>query len=536
MKIKIKIAPLTFLLWLVSSVLAENNCVREGATGSNDGSDWINAFAILPDTLIRGDTYYIADGNYCPDGYTFDVPMDGEKYITILKATDSSHGTDTGWDSQYGDGQAVFTEMLAFKSSYWRFDGIVGSGPDSTSYGFKVKPDETITDAEHYLIKAPHSGDIDYIQISHCSLTQLGRDWNGQDGKYGQCCLYVGGDDPTDHYIISHNYMAFASTCLILYNSSNTIVENNYFSTNWSSPDAHGQLVAPGWDSDDVIFRNNIFYLPTIFVFGAHVAGSERWQVYNNIAIGDGSKVNAGFANATSADTNIILNSEFHHNTFYNMDFGRGAIFIGYLSGNVADDRSIAYNNIYCKIKDIHSGMNYTPGSLIYENNAYYDCWGIFNPGSTDIVADSIDPFVDLANLNFRLKEPVVTDKVLPPPFDVDFDGKVRGVDGHWDRGAFEYQSVDIKNSNTKPVNYTNLHITQKHLNKSLKISYTLVSPSFITLTIYSISGKEIYTPVNEFKNRGTYTTEIDIRELSSGIYLCRLLTELMSVSRVFFR
>ena len=36
--------------------------VRAGATGLNNGSDWNNAWTSLPATLVRGDTYYIADG------------------------------------------------------------------------------------------------------------------------------------------------------------------------------------------------------------------------------------------------------------------------------------------------------------------------------------------------------------------------------------------------------------------------------------------------------------------------------------------
>ena len=78
--------------------------VRIGATGKNDGSDWVNAHSALPSVLVRGDTYYLADGSY--GGYTFDDANSGTTAITIKKATVSDHGTDVGWSSSYGDGQA----------------------------------------------------------------------------------------------------------------------------------------------------------------------------------------------------------------------------------------------------------------------------------------------------------------------------------------------------------------------------------------------------------------------------------------------
>jgi hypothetical protein len=333
-----------FLVLIGTPVWAANHYVREGAPGANNGSDWTNAFIDFPTTLVRGDIYYVADGNYCPVGYRFDDPIDGEKYIRVLKATISSHGTDTGWNDQYGDGQAIFTESIAIRTSYIVFDGVVGGipvngtiFPDTAAYGFSVVP-ENIHGVDHVLINAPHSADIDHIQISHCLLISQGKDWD--NGEYRQCGIYVGGDYATHHYLISHNYMRNGTVGLLLYHNSNTIVENNYFMSNWTSgTGAHGELVAAGCNLDDVIFRNNVFYEPVPYAIGAihsgdpsPEGGNERWQVYNNIVIGSVSmvKLNAAFGNADSAHPNRIVNCDFHHNVFYNMDFGRGAIFIGY--------------------------------------------------------------------------------------------------------------------------------------------------------------------------------------------------------------
>jgi len=459
MKSKPRFAVRVLLLVLIGApAWAANHYVRAGASGANNGSDWANAFTDLPATLVRGDVYYVADGNYCPTGYIFDDAVDGDQYIKVLKATVADHGSDVGWNNSYGDGQAIFTEQLDIRTSYIVFDGVVGGTPvngtifpDPTGYGFSVVPNSA-HGQEHTLIMAPHSGDIDYVQISHCLLINAGYEWD--NGVHGQFCIYIGPDHATDHYTISHNYMKNADTLLLIYNCSHSIVEYNYFMENWSSPYNHGQLVAPGWNSDNVIFRSNVFYLPTPFVFGTHESGdlvdngrngpSECWQVYNNIIIGDGSDVvNAGFANAESATPNSILDSDFHHNVFFNFNFRRGAVFIGRVSDNLVESgKSRVYNNIFCKVQDVDlSGAGYTPGILIHGHNDYYDCTGRMYPGATDNVYTGIEPFVNSAQFDFRLKGQTQAGTSLPSPYNVDYAGTLRGLDGNWDRGAFEYVS-----------------------------------------------------------------------------------------------
>ena len=105
-----------FIIFIPSFVLAGNHYVRDGAIGANNGSDWINAWTSLPSSLIRGDTYYIADGTYF--GYTFDDAESGTSIITIKKAIESDHGSETGWDLSYGDGVATFTSTITISSGY----------------------------------------------------------------------------------------------------------------------------------------------------------------------------------------------------------------------------------------------------------------------------------------------------------------------------------------------------------------------------------------------------------------------------------
>ena len=94
--------------------------VLPGGKGVKDGSDWSNALDGLPGALERDTTYWLGAGSY--GRYTFDDAASGQKGITLRKATAQEHGTDSGWSTAYGNGQAVFGP-LEFSASRYTVDG-----------------------------------------------------------------------------------------------------------------------------------------------------------------------------------------------------------------------------------------------------------------------------------------------------------------------------------------------------------------------------------------------------------------------------
>ena len=75
---------LLFSFLLIPKIaLSANHYILDGASGN--GSSWSNAWDSLPSTLVRGDTYYIADGSY--GSYTFNDAQSGSTLIYIKKAT-----------------------------------------------------------------------------------------------------------------------------------------------------------------------------------------------------------------------------------------------------------------------------------------------------------------------------------------------------------------------------------------------------------------------------------------------------------------
>lgn len=427
---------ITLMMVFPISVFAANHYILQGGTGN--GTTWSNALNDLPDTLVRGDTYYIADGTYSK--HIFNDAESGTTYITIKKATASDHGTGTGWQSSYGDGQAVFMGLMNFTKGYYIWDGMTGSGSNYSSYGFKIIPSSC--SAEQYLMGIPAMGystsQVDHINVSHTAMITCGKG----DGTYTQVCIYSLARDgyASSDITISNNYLSNGSSNIIVRQARNWTIRDNYFNGNWSSSVNHGQQISPGNTSNFFIY-NNIFKDSTIFVIGAHNegGGNSNWYVYNNISIG--GKLTAGFAMAESAESDGLVSSQFHNNTFVGVDFGgRGAVFVGTLT-NVATQKSYAYNNLFYNcINPRLDNADGTAGTIIHNNNAYLACTGIFNSSDESApLIDNINPFIDAASENFRLAASVSPNYKginLSQYFTTDKDGKPRGS-SLWSIGAY---------------------------------------------------------------------------------------------------
>jgi hypothetical protein len=103
-----------------SACSAKARYVLPGGGGTQDGSGWSNASNGLPAVLERDTVYWLGAGNY--GSYTFDDGPSGPLGITVRKATAEAHGSDAGWNTAFGNGQAVFGP-LRFESSRYTLDG-----------------------------------------------------------------------------------------------------------------------------------------------------------------------------------------------------------------------------------------------------------------------------------------------------------------------------------------------------------------------------------------------------------------------------
>lgn len=59
--------------------------------------------------------------------------------------------------------------------------------------------------------------------------------------------------------------------------------------------------------------------------------------------------------------------------------------------------------------------------------------------------------------------------------------------------------------------------------NPTTKIEYSIPQSGFVTLKIYDVLGKEIYSLVNGFMNAGNYVADFNASSLTSGVYFYKL-------------
>lgn len=410
--IRLILVIITFILafFSIGAEAASIYYVRTGATGANNGSDWTNAYSNLPASLTRDATYYVADGNY--NSHTYNDPPSGSSLITLKKATVSDHGTDVGWNNTYGDGQASLGS-LAMVTDYYVIDGAKrneNDWTDGSSYGFRI--------SEVYMNTLNYGHCPDYVTVKYADIG--GTYSLSYAANMAVAGFYFGGFSQTcDNWIISRNFVHNVQLVGQMAGVNNIIWEYNWLGLSWSKEIIRGQIQAT-----NVTMRYNIFK------DGCRNDGGPGEQCTGEVGL---------FGN--QGDTPNFNGFEFYGNIVWktidatNSDYSIGA--------QVTSGGKI-YNNTL--VNDGKGNgrlwLNSAPGSEIRNNISYFS--GGMTSGCEAATCDGNSiytlspPFINTAGGNFHLTG-ALQGVSLPSSYNSDMDGKVRGADGVWDRGAFEY-------------------------------------------------------------------------------------------------
>jgi hypothetical protein len=394
--------------------------VRDGATGSGSGSDWDNACddftgSCAAASLVRGATYYVADGAYA--ARTWSTASSGTSTITIKKAIPSDHGADLGWNGTYGDGQAVFTGANVVNTNYWVFDGQVGDYRSGVqSYGFKFDFNEgqmAVTNLGNFntfryidFDGVSTTGNRNYTADTKGLAAYGGSNWTlSHCAIHGGESLIQGGGD---NWVVEYSY---------LYNARSTA--SNYHNNVFYASGMNGGVFRYNrvWDYND----EGLFFTG----YNGPVANI---IVYGNVFYSDGTPVNP---------RGIELRQDYGYSgmQFYNNTFAR--LGVGGILNRAPETGHSCTNCV------AHNNVSYEAGNTLT---------GMTASNNTD---DSTNRFVNLSTGDLRLAG-ALAGMSLGLPYNVDVLGAARGGDGVFDRGAYEFTSTA---GSTPPATPQNLRV-----------------------------------------------------------------------------
>lgn len=444
---------LSLFIFSATPAFTANHYIRDGGTG--DGSAWNNALDDIPSPLTRGDTYYIADGTYTP--YLFDDDVDGEIYIYIKKAIESDHGTDTGWDSEYGNGQAIFSNSAAnyiwnFSTSYYDINGQVGTSNNETSYGFRLY--NTSTSTSFNLIDFDNDG-TSYINVSYTDMEHAGAT-SGSVDAHAVIYLNEGPGVYFDHITISHCYLHDCAWCpFIVRRTTYLTVEYCYIARNQSWSGQHAQGMSASFESDNNTLANNIW--EDIEGTGCINFVGNGWKIYGNLLfrspgypVYDTSTDNPNTRGENGGDGaigtwgEIVANAEIHNNTIVDYDSWwilDAGIDLGPSSTGCSAFNNAWYNTGAKQLRVNTHDYNMSDDTFVTAGD-YNETNGVQWTGGSGL-------FADYESQDYRLAQATVTGSDLGSPYNEDMLGSIRGDDSVWDRGAYEHESGNGGNGGT---------------------------------------------------------------------------------------
>lgn len=490
---------LCFAIMPISSWSQTCHVVTPTGSGAKDGSNWSNAYAGLPSKLVRGDSYYLADGSYGyyefnsdpmpwqpnsgvsvgakvhpwqPNGHIYqattagttgsrqptwcstsgcsvtdggvtwkEVQSSNPAQIYIKKAVPISHCTDTGWNaSTMGSGQAVFGGMR-FDSDFITIDGQQRSSPDS-GYGIKVTMGCASGNCYGIYLGNPYYASsyntVEYVEIQGhgVSATDTVQDQN----VYLAWQNYV-----TLQYLYIHDSsMDPINLCC---GGHDQLLQYSYITENGSTPVNHGgtwQDVAGGYNKT---IRYNTVINPTgtAVVAWIPVGGTgtiHDWYIYGNViySTGAGSLGDGIFASNSTNQTNN--NIYIFNNTIVGFTQGYNAGIVVSSSTNNSVD---LYDNLW-----YNNSVAVGYGGV---NNEDYNSFlnGGSGHGAHDVTISSgaPSPFVNASGPTYDFHLTGETSNItgglntnsLLSENGTDMDNVTRGADGTWERGAYEYVS-----------------------------------------------------------------------------------------------
>jgi len=411
--------------------------VRDGGTSSacTTWADACDQLSTAENLVARGDTIYVADGAYT--NVTFNTATSGASTITIKKATVAAHGTETGWDNAYGDGQAVFSGgVMTFSTGDWVFDGVSRS-TETTGHGFKITG--LATSNQYGVI----INSVDNITIRYTEITSPTTPISDGCAAADSCTrrgihLSTGSDNFIFEYGYIHDVLV---PVLLALDQATFTFRYSVIARNDSTPATHSEAfsISYGTKSNLYIYNNKFIDIEgTAYIAVMNQTTVTGMYLYNNVSYYTSTATQTGTGNGWFTCTNTgttCSNIYIYNNTIANLP---------YISARINQGTGAAFSNVvvknnlwFCNAASC-GGADHSTSNVTFDNNWYRGVshnaseYGAINGGTEN-------PFTDSANYDFSLaaaSSPIGEGTDLSATFDDDYALNVRSAP--WDIGAYK--------------------------------------------------------------------------------------------------
>jgi hypothetical protein len=432
-------------LFFILPAFSANWYVRKGATGSNNGTNWTNAWnemsSINFSSVACGDTIWLAGGTYTT-ALSVNKSCTSSTVLKINRvlSTDSVPTAAAGWASSY-DSQVIISNngINLAGGAYYTINGRVGSVA-SNNFGISVKCTSGSGGCD--AIDGAGSGNLSNITLTYLELFGPSCVMAENCGGGGASGLNVApSNNSVTSLLVDHCWIHQWGELIRTSNWKNCIIQYTSLSDTHNDGQQHEDVVYNYAQTNFTMRYNSIWGTPNDGIF-FDFGGTVGFYFYGNVYFHTGGEFivfKPGYTNAT----NIYI-----YNNVFESD-GWGDYSPGWLDFTGAANSGEVANNVFENVDNTgtppngnHNAYSLSGTSDGGSGSFYY------SPGKLGASVDFLneDPSVpDNGLANFHLTAAGATafanGKTLAAPYNVDIDGNTRGASGSWTIGAYQYVS-----------------------------------------------------------------------------------------------
>jgi len=436
-----------FLLLVILTVttaqtFATDWYVRKGATGSNSGTDWNNAWTemnqIKFSTVACGDTIWLAGGTYT-SSLTVNKACTSAAVLNINRvlSSDSVPAGAAGWNAAYDNQVIINNNNTAVDITGGAYITINGRQGSAAAHNFGILAECTNGSSGCNGISGAESGSIGNITLTYLEVYGPTCVMAGTCGGGGASGLNVApSTNKVNSLLVDHTWIHQWGETIRTSNWSNCTIQYSWISDTNNDGQQHEDIMY-SYPSTNLTWRyNRIWGSPNDGIFhefggavnlkfyGNIVYHSGGWEIafktgstYGPVFIYNNTFENDGWGDYSPAwlgqPNTLVTGSEIANNIFYNVDNQMSPSFSDY--------------NAYSTSGYSETGVvHFTAGSPLTSYS------GFVNMGASNLLAADFH-LVASSAATFQNGKPLSAEYATDP------DGNTRGANGHWYIGAYQY-------------------------------------------------------------------------------------------------